>query len=521
MLRGTGVTSSVIHAAGAPGAGASARPNALVVLVNTKLPTPAATASSSSVSVPVMLVSTKSWRPCEPTCGLCSVAGCSTAPTPARQLRTVSRSAMEPTVVVNGEGSRSRPTTSRPAARSTRTSASPRCPALPVTRTRSPGMRLTLLSAPRSRVAWWDGRVRPHLTIPGKLVPGDKVAVVSPAFAAPGPFPEVHELAMTRLREEIGLEPVEYPTTRQLGASQQARADDLMAAFADPDIKAVLATIGGDDQITVLPFLDFEIVTANPKAFFGYSDNTNLLNWLWYHGVAAYHGGSTMVHLGRPGGLHPVSTASLRAALFDGGDLQLHPVDRFCEVELSWADPPGMRYPAPTSPAPGWVWHQPDRVVSGPTWGGNLEILHWNLAVGRWIRPAVDYAGCVLILETSEELPSSEEVFRMLRNAGERGLLAQFPAVVVATAKATSLDRPVRLDGREPYRTAQRDAVLAAFDAYNPEAMIVFNVDFGHTDPQWVLPYGGALTIDGPARTITASYKLPRRALVEPRGAPG
>jgi muramoyltetrapeptide carboxypeptidase LdcA involved in peptidoglycan recycling len=152
------------------------------------------------------------------------------------------------------------------------------------------------------------------------------------------------------------------------------------------------------------------------------------------------------------------------------------------------------------------VWHQPDRVVSGPTWGGDLEILYWNLAVGRWIRPAEDYAGCVLIVETSEELPSSEEVFRMLRNAGERGLLAQFPAVVVGTAKATSLDRPVRLEAREPYRAAQRDAVLAAFDAYNPEAMIVFNVDFGHTDPQWVLPYGGALTVDGPARTITASY---------------
>ena len=247
--------------------------------------------------------------------------------------------------------------------------------------------------------------MRPHLTIPGKLAPGDKVAVVSPSFAAPGPFPEVHELAMTRLREDIELEPVEYPTTRQLGAAPQARADDLMAAFADPDIKAVLATIGGDDQITVLPFLDPGVVTANPKAYFGYSDNTNLLNWLWYHGIAGYHGGSTMVHLGRPGGLHPVSTASLRAALLDGGDLRLCPVDRFCEVELSWADPEGLRYPAPTSPAPGWVWHRPGRVVTGPTWGGNLEILQWTLAVGRWIRPAEDYAGCVLILETSEEMP--------------------------------------------------------------------------------------------------------------------
>ena len=100
MFRGRGTTSSVIHAAGSPGPGVSARPNALVVLVNTKLPTPAATASSSSVSVPVTLVSTNACLPCEPTCGLCSVAACSTAAAPATQSRTSARSATDPVTVV-------------------------------------------------------------------------------------------------------------------------------------------------------------------------------------------------------------------------------------------------------------------------------------------------------------------------------------------------------------------------------------------------------------------------------------
>src|SRR5215472_17522814 len=198
MFLGTGVTSSVIHAAGAPGPGVSARPKALVVLVNTKLSAPAATASSSRVSVPVMLASTNAWRSCDPTCGLCRVAGCSTEPTPARQRRTVPRSAIDPTTSVYGEASRSTPTVSRPASRRTRTSASPRCPALPVTRTRSPGMRTTI------RVAWWDEWMRPELIVPGKLVQGDRVAVVSPGFAAQGQYPKLHELAMRRLREEIG-----------------------------------------------------------------------------------------------------------------------------------------------------------------------------------------------------------------------------------------------------------------------------------------------------------------------------
>ncbi|MCA2214455.1 S66 family peptidase [Jidongwangia harbinensis] len=346
----------------------------------------------------------------------------------------------------------------------------------------------------------------PALTTPPKLRPGDRVAIVSPSFAAPGAFPAVHEQALRRLRTEFALEPVEYPTTRRLGASPADRAADLMAAYADPTIRAVLATIGGDDQITVLPHLDPAPFRADPKPFFGYSDNTNLLNWLWAHGIAGYHGGSTMVHLARGAGLQPVSTRSLRAALFTTGDLEIHPVERFSEEEVDWADPAALTGSAPQTHSPGWVWHRPDTVVSAPTWGGNLEILHWNLAVNRWIRPVEEYAGCVLLLETSEEMPSAEDVYRMLRNAGERGLLRQFPAVLVGTAKGTSLAERRAPEERQAYRDGQREAVLQALSDYHPEAMAVFGVDFGHTDPQWVLPYGGRITVDGPARRITAHY---------------
>jgi muramoyltetrapeptide carboxypeptidase LdcA involved in peptidoglycan recycling len=350
--------------------------------------------------------------------------------------------------------------------------------------------------------------MRPRLIVPPKLQPGARVAVVSPSFAAPGAFPAVHELAMRRLAEELELEPVEYPTTRQLGAPARARAADLMDAFTEPGISAVLASIGGDDQLTVLPYLDAELLAAHPKAFCGYSDNTNLLNYLWNLGIAGYHGGSTMVHLGgRAGGPHPVSIASLRAALFSDDDLELFPAEHFWEDEGNWDRPETLAQEPPATAGTGWTWYQPDRVVTAPSWGGNLEILQWNLAAGRWIRPAQDYAGCVLLLETSDEMPGPEEVFRMLRNMGERGLLAQFPAVLFARAKAASFGVPADAAERSRYRAEQQAAVRRAFEVYNPEAMVVFDVDFGHTDPQWVVPYGGPVTVDGPARTITAHYR--------------
>jgi muramoyltetrapeptide carboxypeptidase LdcA involved in peptidoglycan recycling len=79
--------------------------------------------------------------------------------------------------------------------------------------------------------------------------------------------------------------------------------------------------------------------------------------------------------------------------------------------------------------------------------------------------------------------------------------------VLFGRAKAAVFGVPPQASERDRYRAEQRAAVLRAFDAYHPEAMVVFDVDFGHTDPQWVLPYGGAITIDGPARTITAHYR--------------
>ncbi len=207
------------------------------------------------------------------------------------------------------------------------------------------------------------------------------------------------------------------------------------------------------------------------------------------------------------GGPHPDSVTSLRAALFSENDLQLAPAASFGEDEANWERPDTLAEEGRSSPGEGWTWHQPERVISGPSWGGNLEILHWNLAVGRWIRPSEDYSGCVLLLETSEEMPASEEVFRMMRNMGERGLLAQFSAVLFGRAKAAHLGVPAEAGERARFRAEQRAAVLRAFAAYNPEAMVVFDVDLGHTDPQWVVPYGGAITVDGPARTITAHYR--------------
>jgi muramoyltetrapeptide carboxypeptidase LdcA involved in peptidoglycan recycling len=340
---------------------------------------------------------------------------------------------------------------------------------------------------------------------PPKPRPGDRVAILSPSAGLPAIFPHVYEQGLRRLRETFELEPVEYPTTRVMGAAAADRAADIEAAFADQTIKAVLASIGGDDQITVLPHVNAEVVRANPKPFFGYSDNTNLLNLLFNLDIVGYHGGSVMVHLGRGGRLHPAHEASLRAALFDTGWRELAPPAEWGDEPGDWGEAGWLERDPRMWPSAGWDWRNADGVVQGPSWGGNLEIISWLLAAGR-VRPNETYAGHVLFLETSEELPSATEVYRMLRNMGERGLLEQFPAVLMGRAKAWDLARPNSPEQKREYVAAQRSAVERAVAEYNPSTMLVLDLDVGHTDPQLIVPYGGMIRVDGPARRITARY---------------
>ncbi|HEY1915222.1 MAG TPA: S66 peptidase family protein [Streptosporangiaceae bacterium] len=346
----------------------------------------------------------------------------------------------------------------------------------------------------------------PDLVYPPKPSPGDRVAILSPSAGLPGRFPLPFELGLRRLREDFGLVPVEYPTTRKMGATPAERAADIHAAFADPDIAAVIASIGGEDEITVLPLLDPALLRAHPKPFFGYSDNTCLLAYLWQLGIVGDYGGSVMVQFGRPKAMHPATAASLRAALFSRDGYELAPVTQYGDEDGDWADPATFAPEPPMRPCDGWSWHNAGRVVEGPSWGGCLDVLSMLFMADLAIPAPADVQGGVLLLETSEEMPSAIEVYRILRSMGVRGLLAPFPALLMGRPKAWALDHRTTADERSAYVRDQREAVLTAFAQYAPDTMIVFDVDFGHTDPQLVIPYGGRIRVDGPAHRITVSY---------------
>jgi muramoyltetrapeptide carboxypeptidase LdcA involved in peptidoglycan recycling len=346
----------------------------------------------------------------------------------------------------------------------------------------------------------------PELVSPPKARPGDRIAVLSPSFAAAGAYPALHEQAMRRLTEVTGLIPVEYPTTRQVGATAEARAADVNAAFADPRIRGILAVIGGDDQITVIPHLDAGLARADPKPFLGTSDNTNLHHWLWANGIASFYGGSSQVHLGPGPAVDDVHARSLRAALLTGERLEITEPGESEDIGVDWADPRALESYGERAATEPWSWHGPARPVTGRTWGGCLEVMEWILTAGRFPFPPDVLRGGVLLLETSEELRPAPNIGWIVRSLGERGILGAVDAVLLARPPVSDFTRRPPAGERARLRAEQRDVVVEVVHRYNPEAVVCAGVPFGHTRPQWILPHGGAVTVDGAERRVFADY---------------
>ncbi|MEF8937783.1 MAG: S66 peptidase family protein [Halovenus sp.] len=341
---------------------------------------------------------------------------------------------------------------------------------------------------------------------PSPVEPGSSVAVIAPSSGAARAVPHILELALDRLEEIFDLDPVVYPTARQSDAflreNSRARAAAIHEAFADPDIDAIFATIGGDDQIRVLKHLDPELLADHPTRLFGMSDNTNLALFLWNQGIVSFYGGQLLNQVATPE-LHPYSERYLRRVLFEDSIGELDAAGEWADLTVGWHHSKAEYANAALDYEPlGWRWRGSSDTVSGRLWGGCLSIVAWQLMTDRYLPAPERLDGAILALETSEEIPSADRVRRVLTCLGERGLLERFDGILVGRPATQNWRESRSEDEREQYRTSQRETITEQVHRYNPELPIVFDLDFGHTDPTAPIPIGGRVRIEPEQRIV-------------------
>lgn len=329
---------------------------------------------------------------------------------------------------------------------------------------------------------------------PAALKPGDRVATVSLSWGGPGEVPARYEAGKRQLQQEFDLTVVEMPHTLRdaawIARNPEARAADLMSAFKDDSIQGVIATIGGDDSIRLLPFLDLKTLRANPKVFVGYSDTTVTHLALLKAGLVSFYGPSVMSGFAENAGMHRYLADSFRDAVFraDASRVLLPNTSGWTVEHLEWGVPENQARARQLTPATGWNWIQGQGVVEGHLIGGCIEVLDWLRGTSVWPDNSV-WQDAILFIESSEEAPPPAAVGRMVRSLGALGVLERISALLVG-----------RPGGQlNPSLFAEYDRAIqqvVSGEYSRPTLPIVSHMDFGHTDPFMTLPLGVKARVD-------------------------
>ncbi len=345
------------------------------------------------------------------------------------------------------------------------------------------------------------GRTHTVMIKPRRLRPGDHVAAISLSWGGPGAIPHRYAIGKRQCEEEFGVRVVETRHALRdpdwLHRNPKARADDLMDAFLDPSIAGIISTIGGDDSIRLLPHLDLDVIAAHPKVFLGYSDTTVSHLACFRAGLTSFYGPSIMAGFAENGGMFPSMVAAVRRACFTAEPVgRLDPAPEGWTVEhLDWADPANQqRKRARHAPSP-WRFLQGTRAAEGVLFGGCLEVLEWLRGTSVW-PDASALRGAILFLETSEETPPPSAVARALRSFAAMGLLRQLSGLIFGRPGGATL--PV-----EQFEDYDRAILQVVADEEGlSDLPVITRMDFGHTDPMFVLPYGVRARIDPAHQTF-------------------
>ncbi len=314
-----------------------------------------------------------------------------------------------------------------------------------------------------------------------KLKYGDEIRVISPSSSIErvGGF-ENNIISKIRL-EDLGFK-VTFgrhilENDRLYSSSINSRLSDIHEAFSDENVKAILTTIGGLNCNELLPYIDWNLIKQNPKMFIGYSDTTSLHNAIRAKtGLVTYYGPSYSSF--KMDELQEFQTQSWIKAM-KNKNYTLEPSDLW--TSDLWFDKSITGSPKKTK----WKIYNHGE-VKGVITGGNIQT--YNLQAGTKFLPEVESP--ILFLELSEG-----------------GIPLEFSRYLAQILEIHT-DVSGLVIGRFPTDTEISEEILYYILDKFPilkTIPVIYDVDFGHTQPIFTFPLGGIAEISTDPMVIQIS----------------
>ena len=352
---------------------------------------------------------------------------------------------------------------------------------------------------------------------PKKLNKEDKVAIVSLSRGLLGmPFCK-HELdiAIKRL-EEFELVPVIMPNALKdmeyIQNHPEARASDLKQAFMDKDIKAIICAIGGDDTYKTIPYLmeDNEFIEAvknNPKIFIGFSDTTNnhlMLNKL---GLVTFYGPCVLVDLAElDNEMLPYTKEYFEKLFINESSYEIKSSPIWYYDRESYGIEEIGKPRKSQEELHGFEVLNGKGKITGNLYGGCLDSLYDIYTSERYgnenevyskynILPTLEeWKEKILFIETSEERMEPDKLEKVLNTFKDNKILETVKGIIVGKP----IDEKYYEEYKEIYKKVFKDI----------DTPVLYNVNFGHSVPRCILPYGVKTTVDYDNKKITIDESI-------------
>lgn len=304
---------------------------------------------------------------------------------------------------------------------------------------------------------------------PKKLNIGDTIGVVASSKPVLPSHKEKYERGKRAL-ENLGFKIHEGKTIGRhkwwMAGNPKEVADDINQMFANPEIKAIIAHTGGYSAISVIEYLDYEIIKQNPKPFIGLSDMTTYhLAILTKTRIVGFHMDDLSFGFGR----------EIKVGQESWPDLNKEFFLKF----LTKTERPGI-----IKPVTQWEEWKSGK-AKGHLMGGILERIS-TLAGTKYFPPLEYFDNSILFWEEiGVELPQIYQYLYQLKNMG---ILDRINGMVIGKLKYL---KPQREEMNEP---TVREMVLDILSEY--DFPILAEVDFGHFTINIPFPMGTQVEFD-------------------------
>ncbi|PSR32659.1 MAG: LD-carboxypeptidase [Sulfobacillus benefaciens] len=312
---------------------------------------------------------------------------------------------------------------------------------------------------------------------PPKLSSGDTVGIVSPASPIAAFCPNRLQRGVECLKNlgfQVTLGTYTSKQTGHTAGTIEDRLSDLHAMYRNPDVKVIVPTIGGYNSHQLLEQLNFDLIAQNPKILLGYSDITALQLGIFARtGMVTYMGPALLPQFGEFGGVFPYTWDSLQNVLMNPqpNGQPMRQSEQWTEENLQW-DREDTRARV-MQVSTGWKILK-HGTAYGRIIAGNLSTLLLLAGTPYW----PDMNGAILCVE-DDETTDVAMVDRYLTQLRQMGVYHQVSALVVG--------RFLSATGFSAEDSLETVLTIATRGYAFP---IIYDIDFGHTDPMMVLANG-------------------------------